>query len=69
MQTILRHAWRVAIDPIIGLCSKPRENMSQTVADPMWAMLVNAEAKRCYGIVGDALNPGTQRHQCQGESL
>src|ERR1700726_3434010 len=31
--------------------------MAQTVADLMWAMLVNAGVKRCYGIVGDALNP------------
>jgi pyruvate dehydrogenase (quinone) len=31
--------------------------MAQTVADVLWEMLVNAGVKRCYGIVGDALNP------------
>src|SRR6202042_3788365 len=31
--------------------------MSQKVADVMWEMLANAGVKRCYGIVGDALNP------------
>jgi pyruvate dehydrogenase (quinone) len=31
--------------------------MSQNVADILWDMLVNAGVKRCYGIVGDALNP------------
>src|SRR5271155_6135643 len=31
--------------------------MAQTVADVLWQMLVNAGVKRCYGIVGDALNP------------
>ena len=31
--------------------------MSQKVADLLWAMLANAGVKRCYGIVGDALNP------------
>src|ERR1700728_3946070 len=31
--------------------------MSQNVADVLWEMLVNAGVKRCYGIVGDALNP------------
>src|ERR1700722_13417720 len=31
--------------------------MSQKVADVMWDMLANAGVKRCYGIVGDALNP------------
>lgn len=31
--------------------------MSKTVADLLWEMLVNAGVKRCYGIVGDALNP------------
>lgn len=32
--------------------SKPR-----TVADLLWEMLASAGVKRCYGIVGDALNP------------
>src|SRR5271163_1956872 len=31
--------------------------MARTVADVLWEMLVNAGVKRCYGIVGDALNP------------
>jgi pyruvate dehydrogenase (quinone) len=31
--------------------------MSGKVADLLWEMLVNAGVKRCYGIVGDALNP------------
>src|SRR6202167_1383167 len=31
--------------------------MAQNVADVMWQMLEQAGVKRCYGIVGDALNP------------
>src|SRR6202451_4358768 len=31
--------------------------MSRNVADVLWMMLANAGVKRCYGIVGDALNP------------
>jgi pyruvate dehydrogenase (quinone) len=31
--------------------------MAKNVADVLWEMLVNAGVKRCYGIVGDALNP------------
>jgi pyruvate dehydrogenase (quinone) len=31
--------------------------MSRQVADVLWEMLANAGVKRCYGIVGDALNP------------
>ena len=31
--------------------------MAQKVADVMWQMLAKAGVKRCYGIVGDALNP------------
>ena len=31
--------------------------MGRKVADVLWEMLVNAGVKRCYGIVGDALNP------------
>src|ERR1700679_3895781 len=31
--------------------------MSENVADGLWKMLENAGVKRCYGIVGDALNP------------
>jgi pyruvate dehydrogenase (quinone) len=29
----------------------------KTVADGLWEMLVSAGVRRCYGIVGDALNP------------
>jgi pyruvate dehydrogenase (quinone) len=31
--------------------------MARKVADVMWDMLVEAGVERCYGIVGDALNP------------
>jgi pyruvate dehydrogenase (quinone) len=31
--------------------------MSRKVADLLWEMLARAGVKRCYGIVGDALNP------------
>ena len=31
--------------------------MSRKVADVLWEMLADAGVKRCYGIVGDALNP------------
>ena len=31
--------------------------MARSVADGMWEMLVSAGVRRCYGIVGDALNP------------
>src|SRR6266446_2362402 len=31
--------------------------MAGKVADVLWEMLANAGVKRCYGIVGDALNP------------
>jgi pyruvate dehydrogenase (quinone) len=31
--------------------------MSRNVAELLWEMLANAGVKRCYGIVGDALNP------------
>jgi pyruvate dehydrogenase (quinone) len=31
--------------------------MAQKVADVLWEMLVSTGIKRCYGIVGDALNP------------
>ena len=31
--------------------------MEPRVADVMWEMLAKAGVKRCYGIVGDALNP------------
>src|SRR5271154_58300 len=32
-------------------------SMAQNVADLLWEMLSKAGVKRCYGIVGDALNP------------
>src|SRR5207253_2614418 len=31
--------------------------MGRSVADVMWDMLLRAGVKRCYGILGDALNP------------
>jgi pyruvate dehydrogenase (quinone) len=31
--------------------------MARNVADVLWEMLEKAGVKRCYGIVGDALNP------------
>src|ERR1700723_4304144 len=31
--------------------------MAQKVADILWEMRAKAGVKRCYGIVGDALNP------------
>lgn len=31
--------------------------MAKNVADILWEMLASAGVKRCYGIVGDALNP------------
>jgi pyruvate dehydrogenase (quinone) len=31
--------------------------MAKNVADVMWEMFEKAGVKRCYGIVGDALNP------------
>src|SRR5271170_1260003 len=31
--------------------------MARKVADLLWEMLAKAGVKRCYGIVGDALNP------------
>src|SRR5208282_5959606 len=32
-------------------------SMERRVADILWEMLAKAGVKRCYGIVGDALNP------------
>jgi len=34
-----------------------RIQMGRNVADVLWEMLQKAGVKRCYGIVGDALNP------------
>jgi hypothetical protein len=33
--------------------------MSERVPDVFWSMLAGAGVKRCYGIVGDALNPSS----------
>src|SRR5271154_4697876 len=34
-----------------------RMQMAKTVAEGLWEMLASAGVRRCYGIVGDALNP------------
>src|ERR1700734_4424845 len=31
--------------------------MAKTVAEGLWEMLASAGVQRCYGVVGDALNP------------
>lgn len=31
--------------------------MAKDVAEGLWEMLASAGVRRCYGIVGDALNP------------
>jgi len=36
---------------------RKESSVAQKVADVMWELLGNAGVKRCYGIVGDALNP------------
>src|ERR1700691_4351318 len=41
--------------------------MSRNVADVMWEMLAKAGVKRCYGIVGDALNPVIDALRRNGE--
>jgi len=42
----------------IGIPARERViTMSEKMADVLWTMLKNAGVKRCYGIVGDALNP------------
>jgi pyruvate dehydrogenase (quinone) len=41
--------------------------MARKVADVMWEMLANAGVKRCYGIVGDALNPVIDALRCNGK--
>ncbi len=41
--------------------------MEQKVADVMWDMLAKAGVKRCYGIVGDALNPVIDALRRNGE--
>ena len=41
--------------------------MAQKVADVMWEMLAKAGVKRCYGIIGDALNPVIDALRRNGE--
>jgi pyruvate dehydrogenase (quinone) len=41
--------------------------MERRVADVMWEMLAQAGVKRCYGIVGDALNPVIDALRRNGE--
>jgi pyruvate dehydrogenase (quinone) len=41
--------------------------MDRKVADVMWEMLAKAGVKRCYGIVGDALNPVIDALRRNGE--
>lgn len=40
--------------------------MAKNVADGLWEMLVSAGVRRCYGIVGDALNPVVDAMQRNG---
>ena len=40
--------------------------MAQNVADLMWEMLEKAGVRRCYGMVGDALNPVIEALQRNG---
>src|SRR6187402_118559 len=41
--------------------------MAKIVADVLWEMLYNAGVRRCYGIVGDALNPVIDALRRNGE--
>ena len=41
--------------------------MGRNVAEMMWEMLEKAGVKRCYGIVGDALNPAIDALQRNGK--
>jgi pyruvate dehydrogenase (quinone) len=41
--------------------------MSKTVADGLWEMLASAGVRRCYGIVGDALNPAIDALRRNGQ--
>ncbi len=41
--------------------------MERRVADVMWEMLAKAGVKRCYGIIGDALNPVIDALRRNGE--
>ena len=41
--------------------------MAKNVADMMWKMLQKAGVKRCYGIIGDALNPVIDALRRNGE--
>src|SRR5271156_1022025 len=47
--------------------TKKECRMARKVADVMWEMLANAGVKRCYGIVGDALNPAIDALRRNGE--
>src|SRR5580692_3724492 len=42
---------------VLAMRAQWRCSMARNVADLMWEMLQKAGVKRCYGIVGDALNP------------
>jgi hypothetical protein len=42
---------------VILLAKGVVHQMARNVASVLWGMLLNAGVKRCYGIVGDALNP------------
>src|SRR3984893_5741074 len=41
--------------------------MALKVADVMWSMLAKAGVKRCYGLVGEALNPVMDALRRNGE--
>src|ERR1700691_362654 len=41
--------------------------MARKVADVLWEMLAHAGVKRCYGIVGDALNPAIDALRRNGQ--
>src|SRR5580698_1629915 len=41
--------------------------MATTVGDRLWEMLISAGVRRCYGIVGDALNPVVDAMRRNGE--
>lgn len=41
----------------LGIVAEDLSEMAKNVADLLWEMLQSAGVKRCYGIVGDALNP------------
>jgi Thiamine pyrophosphate enzyme, N-terminal TPP binding domain len=53
LETDLLHIQTSGVD----LTSEKGKTMSKKVADVLWEMMAKAGVKRCYGIVGDALNP------------